>query len=499
METTWYFYLALFLALYALTKHFLNKFQNFPPSPFLYLPIIGHLHLLKQPLPRTLFRISNRTGPITLLQFGSRRVLLVSSPSAAEECFTKNDIVFANRPGLIVGKHLGYNHTSLAWAPYGQNWRNLRRISSIEILSTTRIQMLSSIRSNEVKSLIRKLFDHRNEPFELRTAFFELTLNVMMGMLAGKRYYGENLEDVEEARRFREIHVETFKLSAKLNVGDFLPWIKLRGLERKLIECQSKRDKFMQDLIEQHRERMRNNCDGMRKKTMIEVLLSLQESEPEYYTDQMIRGLLLVMLLAGTDTTVNAMEWAFSLLLNHPLVLKKAQAEIESKVGNHRLIDDTDITQLPYLNCIINETLRMYPPAPLLLPHESSEECLLGGFRIPRGTTLLVNMWAIQNDPKIWTDPTRFMPERFQGLEGSRDGFRFMPFGSGRRGCPGENLGLRMVGLTLGSLLQCFEWSRISEEQVDMKEGPGFTMRKALPLQAKCKPFPAMLQLLSHN
>ncbi|KAK6277573.1 hypothetical protein POUND7_017896 [Theobroma cacao] len=494
---TWFLYLPLFLALYVFTKHFLNKIRNFPPSPLPCLPIIGHLYLLKNPLHRTLTQISNRNGPIVLLQFGTRPVLVVSSPSAAEECFTRNDIIFANRPGLLIGKHLGYNHTSLAWAPYGENWRNLRRIASIEILSATRLQMLSSIRNDEVKSLIRKLLDHQNQPVELRTAFFELTLNMMMGMIAGKRYYGENLEDVEEARRFREVHVETFKLSAKLNIGDFLPWIKSRELERKLIECQSKRDKFMQDLIEQHKRRMRNNCDRMRKKTLIEVLVSLQESEPEYYTDQMIRALVLVLLLAGTDTTVNTMEWAFSLLLNHPEVLEKAQAEIANRVGHYRLIDESDLAQLPYLHCIINETLRMYSPAPLLLPHESSEECVLGGFRIPRGTTLLVNVWAIQNDPKLWTNPTRFMPERFEGLEGTRDGFRLMPFGSGRRGCPGESLGLRMVGLTLGSLIQCFEWSRISDDLVDMTDATGFTMRKAQLLQAKCKPCPAMLKLVS--
>ncbi|XP_022765955.1 cytochrome P450 81E8-like [Durio zibethinus] len=492
MGISWYLYL-LFLALYVFTKHFLNKTQNFPPSPFPCLPIIGHFYLLKKTLHRTLSQISNRNGDIVLLQFGSRPVLVVSSPSAAEECFARNDIIFANRPGLLIGKHLGYNHTSLVLASYGENWRNLRGIASIEILSATRLQMLASIRNDEVKSLIRKFLDHQNQSVEMRTAFFELTLNVMMGMLAGKRYYGENLEDVEEARRFGEIHVETFKLIAKINIGDFLPWVKSIDFEKKLIECRNKRDKFMQDLIEQQRRRMMNNCDATRKKTMIEVFLSLQESEPEYYSDQIIRALVLVLLLAGTDTTVNAMEWAFSLLLNHPEVLKKAKAEIDNRVGYHRLIDESDLAQLPYLHCIINETLRMYPSAPLLLPHESSNECLLGGFHIPRGTTLLVNMWAIQNDPKIWVDPTRFFPERLEGLEGTRDGFRLMPFGSGRRGCPGENLGLRMVGLTLGSLIQCFEWSRIGKELVNMREGAGFTMRKAQPLEAKCTPCPTML------
>lgn len=201
--------------------------------------------------------------------------------------------------------------------------------------------------------------------------------------------------------------------------------------------------------------------------------------------------------MAGTETSINTMEWALSLLLNHPEVVKKAQTEIVNTVGHERLIDESDLAQLPYLHSIISETLRMYPPVPMLVPHESSEECMVEGFRVPRGTMLLVNIWAIQNDPKIFEEPTRFKPERFEGLEGARDGFKLMPFGAGRRGCPGEGLGLRIVGLTLGSLLQCFEWSRVSAEMVDMKAGTGFTLPKAQPLQAKCRPRSAMLKLLS--
>lgn len=203
------------------------------------------------------------------------------------------------------------------------------------------------------------------------------------------------------------------------------------------------------------------------------------------------------MLSAGTDTTAGTMEWVLSLLLNNPESLKKTQEEIDNHTGKSRLINDSDLPHLPYLQGVILETFRVCPVAPVLVPHESSEDCRIGGFRVPRGTMVLVNMWAIHNDPQLWEEPRKFKPERFLKMEGQREGFVFMPFGYGRRGCPGENLAMRVIGLTLGLLIQCFEWERIGEEMVDMTEGPGLTMPKAQPLLAKCKPGQEMVTLIS--
>lgn len=138
----------------------------------------------------------------------------------------------------------------------------------------------------------------------------------------------------------------------------------------------------------------------------------------------------------------------------------------------------------------------MYPVGPLLVPHESSEEFRVGRYRAPRGTMLLINLFAIQNDPKYWPDVLKFKSERFEGKEGVRDGYKMMPFGLRRRGCPAENLALCTIGLTLGSLIRCFEWNRITEELIDMTEGAGLTMPKAQQLLAKCRPPSFTLDLL---
>lgn len=299
-----YMHILLFLSSFLLCGllFLTKKNKNLPPGPP-SLPIIGHLHLLKKPpFHKTLAKLATKYGDVLYLRFGSRPVLVVSSPSAVEDCFTKkNDITFANRPRFMMGKIMGHNYTTMVWAPYGPNWRNLRRISATEILSTSRVQTFSHIRSDEVKSMLKRLSKgngHKYQTVEMKSVFFELMLNIMMRMIAGKAIYGEHLEEVEEAKQFQAIVRETFSLSGASNLGDFLPilrWIGVKGLEKRVINLMRKRDKYMQQLIEEHRH-PRNSRDTEEKETksLIDVLLLLQETESDYYTDEMIRGLTWV-------------------------------------------------------------------------------------------------------------------------------------------------------------------------------------------------------------
>ncbi|CAH9100592.1 unnamed protein product [Cuscuta epithymum] len=506
------FYLPLLFPLYLISKHFHRKFKNYPPAPFLTLPVVGHLYLFKKPLHKTLTNISKRYGPVVLLQFGSRKVLSVSSPSAVEECLSRNDVIFANRPRLLAGKHIGYNYTSLASASYGDHWRNLRKIISTEILSNNRLQTLHETRANEVKSMIRKLdsSSKAGSPVEMKTLFSELMLNLLMRMIAGKRYYGDDKEvDVKEAARIREIVREVVLLGGATNAGDYVPSLSRVSvkLEESLRQLQLKRDDYLQDLIRECREKKVNGgVDGGgeaagKKKSFVGVLLTRQAEEPEYYKDEIIRGLIGVILAAGIDTSSATMEWTLSLLLNHQQILKKAQEEIDDKVGYERLVEESDMVDLPYLNCIIKEAMRMHPAAPLAIPHESSKECTVAGYRIPKGTMLLLNLYSIQRDPKYWDEPERFKPERFKDLVANttpkEQGYKWMPFGLGRRGCPGEALAWRMVGMSLASIIQCFDWERLGSELIDMSEEIGVTMPKATPLVAKCKTRPFVTNLLS--
>lgn len=290
----------LFVALYSITVHLYHKFQNHPPTPFPSLPLIGHFYLLlKKPLHRSLAKISAKHGRVLLLHFGSRPVVVISSALAAEECFTKNDIIFANRPLLLYGKHLGYNYTSLIWDSYGDNWQNLRRISSIQLLSGHCLQLLYATRLDEVRLLLRKLFKDHDRMVDLKSRLFELMLNLMMRMIAGKRYYGDDVAVVEEGTRFREIMRESFLLAGATNMGDFLPMVKwFEKTEKRMINLFKRREAFTQELIDECRHNMKNGKKSSlstdEKKNMIEVMLSLQEQEPENYKDETIRSLMMV-------------------------------------------------------------------------------------------------------------------------------------------------------------------------------------------------------------
>ncbi|KZV13944.1 hypothetical protein F511_44764, partial [Dorcoceras hygrometricum] len=406
-------------------------------------PVIGHLHLLRPPMHRIYHRFSEKLGPIFSLRFGARLVVVVSSSAAAEECFTKNDIVLANRPRLIIGKYLFYNYTALSITSYGEHWRNLRRLATIEIFSSARLNMFQSIRQDEVKLLLLKLYRKSQHDFarvELKSLFSELSFNIIMRMVAGKRYFGES-EDNEHAKKYRELIKEAFTYGGVSNPADFfavLKWIDYNGKVRGMQRLSKEMDAFLEGLIDEHRR-----CKT--KTTMIGHFLDLQESQPEYYTDSIIKGIIMVMLLAGTDTSSVTIEWAMSALLNHPEKLEKAKAEMDSFVGSNRLIDESEVPKLPYLQNIISETFRLFPAAPLLVPHESSADCKIGGYDIPKGTILLVNAWAIHRDPMTWDDPTSFEPERFEGKEVGPA--KLLPFGMGRRSCPGSGLAQRVVGL----------------------------------------------------
>jgi len=283
-----------FLIFVITLKLFFRRLKNPPPAPP-SLPIIGNLYQLKkQPLHRAFHGLSQKYGPVLSLRFGSQPILVVSSASAAEECFTKNDIVFANRFHSTTTKYLGYNNTIITASSYGDHWRNLRRISSLEILSNHRLNSFLGVRKDETMKLLRKMVKisgkEESAKVELRPMFAELTFNIVIRMVCGKRYYGEEYDGTtaEEAKKFRELMNEISQFGLGSNLGDFVPLFRIFRSHKKLRKVGEKLDAFFQGLIDEHRNKKESS------NTMIEHLLSSQKSQPDYYTDQIIKGLIMV-------------------------------------------------------------------------------------------------------------------------------------------------------------------------------------------------------------
>ncbi|MBA0548254.1 hypothetical protein Golob_019363, partial [Gossypium lobatum] len=324
-------------------------------------PGLGLAHIMPEahPLEALCKARPIKHGPVFSLRLGSQLFVVVSSSAVAEECFTKNDVVLANRPKLITGKHFGYNYTTISTSSYSDHWRNLRRIGSIEIFSSSRLNAFVAIRKDEVRRLLVRLSQDSRQGFakvELKSMLNDLTLNNIMRMVAGKRYYGDEVKDENEAREFREVITETFRNGSTANRAEFLPVLNwFGGYEKKVKKIGKKLDGLLQKLVNEHRRMKQENNDNG---SMVDHLLNLQQSDPNYYTDEIIKGLMLVLILAGTDTTSVTIEWAMSNLLNHPEVLKKAQAEVDTEIGQENLIDEPDVSKLKYLQSIILEAQR---------------------------------------------------------------------------------------------------------------------------------------------
>lgn len=202
--------------------------------------------------------------------------------------------------------------------------------------------------------------------------------------------------------------------------------------------------------------------------------------------------ILQILTLTGAGSTAVTLTWALSLLLNHPSVLKAAQEELDKQVGRERWVEESDIQNLKYLQAIVKETLRLYPPGPLTGIREAMEDCSIGGYDVPKGTRLVVNIWKLHRDPRVWKNPNEFKPDRFLTTHADLDfrgqNMEFIPFSSGRRSCPAINLGLIVVHLTLARILQGFDLTTVAGLPVDMIEGPGIALPKETPLEVVIKP-----------
>ncbi|KAK9145499.1 hypothetical protein Sjap_005402 [Stephania japonica] len=378
------------------SKVVVNK--KYAPEPPGAWPIIGHLPLLvsaKQP-HRAFAALAEKYGPAFMLRMGMSPMLIVSSREVAKECYTAKDHVFATRPVTTAGKLMAYDHSVMGFTPFGTYWREIRKIATVELFSARRIGMLKPVRQYEVslwmKGLHEKWVHNRKSSVsvELKSQLEELTFNLLMQMVAGKRYYGSNVAKADEkmAGLFRHA-VQQFNYhlgnSEMYDALPFMAWLDFKGDAKAMRNTQKDLDYIMQTWLDEHRvkaDQMRGDAIN-NTRDFLDVLVMMEKtgqfSSAINDIDTTIKALAPTQLVAGVDSMANTMVWVLALLLNNPEMLAKAQDELDTKVGKDRLVEESDIPNLNYLQALLKETLRMYPVGPLLVPHEAMEDCHVVG------------------------------------------------------------------------------------------------------------------------
>ncbi|XP_004505028.1 cytochrome P450 736A117-like [Cicer arietinum] len=483
------FVLLLSSLLFIIKKWYFNTKKNSPPSPPRF-PLLGNLHQLGLFPHRTLQTLSHKYGPLMLLYFGKVPVLVVSSSDAASKVMKTHDLTFSDRAHRKIFDILLYGSKDVASCGYGEYWRQLKSLSVLHLLSNKKVQSYRGVREEETSRMMEHIKES-SSVLNLTELCSTITNNIVCRVALGKRY------SEGKGTKFLELMSEFTVLLGTVCIGDFIPWLdwlsKVNGFYSRAQKVAKHLDDFFEEVIEDHIScRLRSGEDSDEEHSdFVDVLLSVQKTNAVGFPIDRtaIKALILDMFAAGTDTTYTVLEWAMAELLKHPIVMQKLQDEVRNVVGNKTQVTEEDLVNMKYLNAVIKETLRLHIPVPLLIPRKSMEDIKVNGYDIAAGTQVIVNAWAIARDPSIWDEPLEFKPERFMNSSIDFKGFDFelIPFGAGRRGCPGLLFAIAVNELVLANLVYYFDWklpNGVAGKDLDMSESVGLTCHRKYPLLA---------------
>ncbi|KAK7404619.1 hypothetical protein VNO78_05574 [Psophocarpus tetragonolobus] len=477
--------------------------QLLPPSAGLELPVIGHMHLMGPLLHHTFHSFSLKHGPLFSVRFGSVPCVVASSPHIAKQLLQTNELAFNCRIETTAVKRLTYE-ASLAFAPYGEYWRFIKKLSMNQLLGSRSIQGFQHLRAKETRDFLGLLTRQAraHQPVNVTEELLKLTNNVISRMMLG------------EAEEAREVVRGVTQIFGEFNVSDFI-WIfkklDLQGFGKRIEDLFLKFDTLVERVISK-REEMRRNPNptpqtlnkDYQVRDFLDILLDcVQDHTSDVKINRVhIKALIMDFLTAGTDTTAISTEWALVELMKNPLLLEKAREEIDKVVGKKKVVEECDCQNMPFLQAIVKETFRLHPPVPLV-SRRCVADCSVENYVIPENTLLFVNVWSMGRNPNYWDNPLEFRPERFLNInigEGDSTGlidvrgqhFQLLPFGSGRRMCPGINLAMQLVPALLAAIIQCFDFHVLDSNGevlkgnnlvIDVTERPGLTAPRAQDLR----------------
>ncbi|KAJ7971481.1 Cytochrome P450 family protein [Quillaja saponaria] len=490
------FTLLLLSAALLLRHKILPSNRRRPPGP-LGWPIFGNMFQLGTMPHRTLAHLRDKYGPVIWLRIGAIDTMVILSAKTATQFFKNHDQTFAERSITDVMRVRGYDKASLALAPYGSYWRVLRRLVTVDMIASKRVNDTAIVRRRCVDEMlvwIKKEAEklEQGHGIEVARFVFLMSFNLLGNLILSRNLFSP---ESKEASEFFTTMMSFLQWSGHPNVVDLFPWLRWldpQGLRSKMERDMGKALDVVSKFVKDRLEEQKVEGHDQKSKDFLDVLLEFQRNGNEdssRMSDNDLNIFVLELFIAASETSSSTIEWALTELLCNPEVMVKVKDEVGRVIGPNRKLEESDIDNLPYLQAVIKETFRLHPPIPFLVPRKAMQETIFMGYNIPKDTQVFVNAWAIGRDPDVWEEPLSFKPERFIGSEIDYKGqhYELIPFGAGRRMCAGVPLAHRALHLILGSLLHHFDWEldgNVSRETMDMKDSLGVTMRKREPLLA---------------
>ncbi|KAJ9564026.1 LOW QUALITY PROTEIN: hypothetical protein OSB04_009186 [Centaurea solstitialis] len=490
-SNTFFLIVPTFIFLYFLTTKFIRwksgNAARLPPGPYPF-PIMGNIFELGKNPHIALTSLSKTYGRLMTLKLAPSP-LLYPQPNLPKKSFSNTTY-----PSLDTGRAANHHLFSILWLPVGDQWRRLRKISKEYLFSVQQLDAGQPLRREKIQELVdyvHECFTNR-KPINIGLVAFTTTFNVLSNFIFSTdmaRY------DSHESQEFKDAVSSLVDVLGKPNLADFFPLLKPfdpQGLLREANVYIGKSIAILDGMVEQRLQATAKSSSHAVSSTndVLDLLLDLSRKNESEFSRNDVVHLLFDLISAATDTTTSTLEWAMAELVRNPKKMAKTRSELEEFAGKDTMIiEESDIGKLPYLEAVVKETLRLHPPAPFLIPHKALCDVEIGGFVVPKDAQILCNVWAIGRDPTVWSNPHEFMPERFLDVDIDYKGrdFELIPFGSGRRICPGLPLAHRMLHLMLGSLIRKFDWELEGEtraEDMDMSERFGITLHKSVPLVA---------------
>ncbi|XP_022159319.1 probable (S)-N-methylcoclaurine 3'-hydroxylase isozyme 2 [Momordica charantia] len=478
--------LLLLASLFITLKYFRSpssKQTKLPPGPKPW-PILGNLLQIGEDAHASMTRFAQAYGPLISLRLGGQLLVVASSPDAAAVVLkTQDRLLSARYIFQTVHDEALHRECSFVFSPEcNDRWRKVRSICRANLFTAKAIDSQANLRRMKMDEMVEFLVSKQGSVVEIRDFVFTTVFNILSNFIFSRDLFdfvGDGFNGIKASLK------KMVTLGLTPNLADYYSLLRnldLQGLRKKATIYRKQIDSAWKELIDERRKIHLQNSPNFVARDFLDVLIQSQ------FNDEQINHLIVEIFLAGTDTTTMTVEWAMAEMLKQRDIMAKVREEMKREINNQSTVDESKISQLHYLWKCVKETLRLHPPAPFLLPRVAPTDCELMGYSIPKDTLIFVNVWGIGRDPSLWEDSLSFNPERFTDCDVDFKGYdyRYLPFGGGRRICPGLPMASVQIPLILATLIHNFELSLPNGQdfsKLDLDGKLGVTLQKKKPLQ----------------